>query len=126
MKLLFDTNIFIYHFNNQLTESGTALLREGIAGNGAYSVITRIEVLGYRQSESAESQAKQLLSKLVELPLTSEIAERTIAIRKNLRIKIPDAIIAATALEYSLQLVSRNEEDFSQIQDLKLVNPFKQ
>ena len=126
MKLLFDTNIFIYHFNNQLTESGTALLREGIAGNGAYSVITRIEVLGYRQSESAESQAKQLLSKLVELPLTSEIAERTIAIRKNLRIKIPDAIIAATALEYSLQLVSRNEEDFSQIQDLKLVNPFNQ
>jgi predicted nucleic acid-binding protein len=126
MKLLFDTNIFIYHFNNQLTESGTALLREGIAGNGAYSVITRIEVLGYKQSESAESQAKQLLSKLVELPLTSEIAERTIAIRKNLRIKIPDAIIAATALEYSLQLVSRNEEDFSQIQDLKLVNPFQQ
>ena len=123
---MFDTNIFIYHFNNQLTESGTALLREGIAGNGAYSVITRIEVLGYRQSESAESQAKQLLSKLVELPLTSEIAERTIAIRKNLRIKIPDAIIAATALEYSLQLVSRNEEDFSQIQDLKLVNPFQQ
>jgi predicted nucleic acid-binding protein len=53
MKLLFDTNIFIYHFNNQLTESGTALLREGIAGNGVYSVITRIEVLGYRQSESA-------------------------------------------------------------------------
>jgi predicted nucleic acid-binding protein len=126
MKLLFDTNIFIYHFNNQLTESGTALLREGIAGEGAYSVITRIEVLGYRQSESAENQAKQLLSKLVELPLTSEIAERTIAIRKSLRIKVPDAIIAATALEYSLQLVSRNEEDFSQIQDLQLVNPFKQ
>jgi predicted nucleic acid-binding protein len=43
-----------------------------------------------------------------------------------LRIKVPDAIIAATALEYSLQLVSRNEEDFSQIQDLKLVNPFQQ
>jgi predicted nucleic acid-binding protein len=126
MKLLFDTNIFIYHFNNQLTESGTALLREGIAGEGAYSVITRIEVLGYRQSESAESQAKQLLSELVELPLTSKLAERTIAIRKSLRIKVPDAIIAATALEYSLQLVSRNEEDFSKIQNLKLVNPFNQ
>ena len=57
---------------------------------------------------------------------TSEIAERTISIRKSLRINVPDAIIAATALEYSLQLVSRNEEDFAQIQDLKLVNPFKQ
>ncbi|MBE9107923.1 type II toxin-antitoxin system VapC family toxin [Nodosilinea sp. LEGE 07298] len=126
MKLLFDTNIFIYHFNNQLPESGTALLREGIAGEGAYSVITRIEVLGYKQSEAAENQAKQLLSQLVELPLSSEIAERTIAIRKSLKIKVPDAIIAATALEYSLQLVSRNEDDFAQIKELILVNPFKQ
>lgn len=125
MKLLFDTNIFIYHFNNQLPESGTALLREGIAGEGAYSVITRIEVLGYKQSQAAENQAKQLLSQLVELPLSSEIAERTIAIRKGLKIKVPDAIIAATALGYSLQLVSRNEDDFAQIKDLILINPFK-
>lgn len=80
MKLLFDTNIFIYHFNNQLTEPGTALLREGMAGEGTYSVITRIEVLGYKQSALAESRAKQLLNKLVELPLTSEIAEHTIVI----------------------------------------------
>lgn len=126
MQLLFDTNIFIYHFNHQLTESGTALLREGMAGEGAYSVITRIEVLGYQQSELAENQVKQLLHKLVELPLTAEVAERTIDIRKGLRIKVPDAIIAATALEYSLQLVSRNAEDFAQIKDLELINPFKQ
>jgi len=88
-------------------------------------VITRIEVLGYEQPESAESRAKQLLNKLIELPLTAEIAERTIAIRKSLRIKVPDAIIAATALECSLQLVSRNEDDFAQIRDLELINPFK-
>ncbi|MEM6716816.1 MAG: type II toxin-antitoxin system VapC family toxin [Cyanobacteria bacterium P01_D01_bin.6] len=124
MQLLFDTNIFIYHFNNQLTELGTALLREGIAGAGAYSVITRIEVLGYKQSELAESQAEQLLNRLAELPLTAEVTERTIAIRKGLRIKVPDAIIAATALEYSLQLVSRNENDFAQIKGLVLLNPF--
>jgi hypothetical protein len=126
MQLLFDTNIFIYHFNNQFTESGTALLREGMAGKGTYSVITRIEVLGYKQSELDESNAKQLLNKLVELPLTAEVAERTIAIRKDFRIKVPDAIIAATALKYSLQLVSRNEDDFAQIEDLKPINPFKQ
>ncbi|PSN10115.1 DNA-binding protein [filamentous cyanobacterium CCT1] len=99
-------------------------MREGIAGQGAYSVITRIEVLGYKQSEPAENQAKQLLGQLVELPLSSAIAERTIAIRKGLKIKVPDAIIAATALEYSLQLVSRNEDDFAQIKDLMLINPF--
>jgi predicted nucleic acid-binding protein len=87
MKLLFDTNLLIYHFNGQLTEAGTALLRRGMLEKGAYSVITRIEVLGYQQSELAESQAQQLLHKLVELPLTSEVAKRTIAIRKGVRIK---------------------------------------
>jgi hypothetical protein len=38
MKFLFDTNILIYHFTDQLTDLGTSLLREGIAGEGAYPV----------------------------------------------------------------------------------------
>lgn len=122
MELLFDTNIFIYHLNNQLSEAGTNLLRQGISGQGAYSVISRIEVLGFKQSTDADTQARRLLSRLIELPLTSEIAERTIALRKRFRIKVPDAIIAATALEYSLQLVSRNQDNFSQIEDLRWVN----
>ncbi|WP_008311175.1 type II toxin-antitoxin system VapC family toxin [Leptolyngbya sp. PCC 6406] len=124
MKFLFDTNILIYHFNNQLTDLGTSLLREGIAGEGAYSVITHIEVLGYQQSDAREGQARQLLSHLIELPLTSAISERTISIRKQFNIKVPDAVIAATALEYSLQLVSRNEVDFAKVKGLSLVNPF--
>ena len=94
-------------------------------GQGAYSVISRIEVLGFQQSELEEAQAKQLLSRLVELPLTSEVAERTIQLRKHLKIKVPDAIIAATAVEYSLQLITRNTADFSRIEALKLVNPFE-
>ncbi|MFK0733628.1 MAG: type II toxin-antitoxin system VapC family toxin [Gloeotrichia echinulata DVL01] len=125
MELLFDTNIFIYHLNNQLSEAGTDLLRQGISGLGAYSVISRIELLGFKQSTDADIQARRLLSRMIELPLTSEIAERTIAIRKRLKIKVPDAIIAATALEYSLQLVSRNQDDFSQVEDLRWVNPFE-
>ena len=48
MKLLFDTNILIYHFNNQLTELGTALLREGIAGEGIYSVISTALAVTHR------------------------------------------------------------------------------
>jgi predicted nucleic acid-binding protein len=125
VELLFDTNIFIYHLNNQLSEAGTDLLRQGISGLGAYSVISRIELLGFKQSTDADIQARRLLSRMIELPLTSEIAERTIAIRKRLKIKVPDAIIAATALEYSLQLVSRNQDDFSQVEDLRWVNPFE-
>ncbi|NER98010.1 MAG: type II toxin-antitoxin system VapC family toxin [Symploca sp. SIO1B1] len=108
MELLFDTNILIYHLNGQLNETGTALLKQGLSGQGAYSIISRIEVLGFEQPEAADIQAKRILSRLIELSLTSQIAERAIVLRKHLKIKIPDAIIAATALEYSLQLVTRN------------------
>ncbi len=125
MQLIFDTNIFIYHLNNQLNESGENLLRIGLMGQGAYSVISRIEVLGFQQPEMEEDRAKQLLSRLVELPLSLEIAERTIQLRKHFRIKVPDAIIAATALEYSLQLITRNTTDFSKIEALRLTNPFE-
>jgi predicted nucleic acid-binding protein len=125
VELLFDTNIFIYHLNNQLLPRGRELLKLGLAGQGAYSVISKIELLGFQQSEAADRQAQQILSRLAELPLTADVAERTIHIRKQLRIKVPDAIIAATALEYSLQLVTRDTTDFAKIDALKLINPFE-
>lgn len=125
MELLFDTNILIYHLSGHLSEYGTTLLREGFLGKGCYSVISRIELLGFEQSEVAESQAKRVLAGLAELSLTSEIAERTISIRKHLKIKIPDAIIAATALEHSLQLVTRNQSDFAKVENLVTINPFE-
>ncbi|MBW4484647.1 MAG: type II toxin-antitoxin system VapC family toxin [Tildeniella torsiva UHER 1998/13D] len=115
MDLLFDTNIFIYHLNNQLPPSGKTILKLGLAGQGAYSVISKIELLGFQQSQAADRQAQQILSRLAELPLTADVAERTIHLRKQLRIKVPDAIIAATALEYSLQFVTRNTTDFAKL-----------
>ncbi len=62
VELLFDTNILIYHLNGRLNETGTALLRQGLSGQGAYSIISRIEVLGFDQSEAADIQAKRILS----------------------------------------------------------------
>ena len=125
MQLLFDTNIFIYHLNNQLPTVGKGLLRLGIAGQGAYSIISKIELLGFQQAEATDIQAQRILSRLVELPLTTAIADRTIDLRKHFKIKVPDAIIAATAMEYSLQLVTRNTTDFNEIETLSLINPFE-
>jgi len=52
MRYLFDSNILIYHLNGRLNERGTDLLAEGLAGAGAYSIISKIELLGFNQSES--------------------------------------------------------------------------
>ncbi|MBS1751893.1 MAG: hypothetical protein JST63_18485 [Bacteroidetes bacterium] len=45
--------------------------------------------------------------------------------RKTYNIKLPDAIIAATALSYELILITRNTIDFKNINNLKLINPWE-
>ncbi|HAL83190.1 MAG TPA: hypothetical protein DCO83_13965 [Mucilaginibacter sp.] len=47
----------------------------------------------------------------------------TIELRKKYKIKLPDALIAATALHYRLILITRNISDFNKIAGLKIINP---
>ena len=124
IKYLFDSNILIYHLNGKLNQCGTDLLSEGLSGSGAYSIISKIELLGFNHSESDDRQAKLLLSSLQELELTSTIAEKTIQIRKTRRLKLPDAAIAATAIVNNLTIITRNTNDFDQIVGLNYINPF--
>ncbi len=56
--------------------------------------------------------------------MNEDIVEKTIEIRKAFRTKLPDAIIAATALVYNLTLVTHNISDFRNILGISLVNPY--
>ena len=60
------------------------------------------------------------------IELEHAIKFKTAEIRKVHRIKLPDAIIAATALVFGLTLLTRNIEDFKNIPDLDIVNPWEQ
>jgi len=57
--------------------------------------------------------------------IDQEIADKVVEIRKHHRIKLPDAIIAATAMAGNLVLISRNTDDFKNL-DLKVLNPFSE
>ena len=57
--------------------------------------------------------------------IDNDIVNKTIEIRKNIKIALPDAIIAATALVYDFTLLSRNAKDFKNIPELKLQNPWE-
>lgn len=73
----------------------------------AYSVITRLELLGYpgiNNSESRLIQAK--LQRLIYLPLNWPIEEETIKLRRAHKIKLPDAIIASTSVVHGLDLLT--------------------
>ena len=45
--------------------------------------------------------------------------------QKKHKIKLPDAIIAATAIVYGLTLITRNTADFNDLKNLELLNPHK-
>jgi predicted nucleic acid-binding protein len=57
-------------------------------------------------------------------PLSNNVVEHTIKLCKQIKIKIPDAIIAATALIEGFTLVTRNIDDFNKIPNLILLNPW--
>ncbi len=59
------------------------------------------------------------------IELEQSIKIKTAEIRKKHSIKLPDAIIAATALVYNLILITRNIEDFKSISGLSTINPWE-
>jgi predicted nucleic acid-binding protein len=122
--LLFDSNILIYHFRGELNTRADELLRQGLAENGKYSIVSKIELLGYRQPDAAEEEIRRFMSQLVEVPLSPEIVEQAIVLRKAHRIKLPDAVIAASAIVLNATLITRDSQDFKPIKYLSWINPF--
>jgi len=89
-----------------------------------YSAITRIEVLGFPSlTEPEEVAVRRLLNEFEELAVTAAVIERTIQIRKLVRIKIPDALIAASADLAGALVVTRNMSDFQRVPGLTVVHP---
>jgi len=70
-------------------------------------------------------KARQLLDCARCIPLTDALAEKTIELRTSSSISLPDAVIAASALSLDATLVTRNEEDFTQVTELRIFNPFR-
>ncbi len=57
-------------------------------------------------------------------PVNIDLVKTTIDIRQNYKLKLPDAIIAATAVVYDLVLFSRNTADFKKIEGLQIIDPY--
>ena len=110
--LLVDTDVFVDHLRGaRRIQPG----RERIL----YSVVTRCELFAGREIE--EETAQRLLEPFEELPVDRPVAERAGRLRRGGGgLRTPDALIAATALEHELVLVTRNTRDFRPARGLKL------
>lgn len=90
-----------------------------------FSVITEIELLSWSTTSQADlTMLHEFIRDAVVIELDSRIKYKTAGLRKMYRIKLPDAIIAATAIVFDATLRSRNVSDFKKINGLKPVNPW--
>lgn len=118
---LLDSNIMIYLSKHQIELDDISDKNRRLA----ISVITYMEVMGYPFKNASEKRFLNTLCDTLDIiKLENNIINRVIALREKQKIKLPDAIIAATALENNFELVTRNTNDFKNIKGLKLFNPF--
>lgn len=126
MKYLFDTNILIYYFNGGLSGNIFHNISSMLQENFAVSVITKMEFLGFNGfTHDEKKKAREFISFAEIIPLEDGIVEQVIEIKQNFKIKLPDAIIAATAMSKNLSLITRNIDDFKHIK-VNLINPFQE
>ncbi len=119
-QAVIDTNVLIYWYKAGFIPSNMDL--STIVP--VYSIVTKIEALGFQYITNSEVKAINAMLASGELvSISDSIADQTISLRQNYKIKTPDAIIAATALVNNAELWTANTADFSNIKGLKLFNP---
>jgi len=110
-RYLLDTNVVIYLMNGRLASP----LPEG---EYSISIITEIELLSFSGlSAEEDKKLRNLLLVLDKIHLTDTVCAHTIQLRRKNRLKIPDAIIAASALVHRAVLLT-NDQFFASIEGL--------
>ena len=123
-KILVDTNIAIGYIGGRLDVLIMDKLDNIFNNQYHLSVINKIELLGYPDLDKNEEEKFQMfIGHSIMHQIDNKIIEKTIAIRKKHKIKLPDALIAATCLENGLYILTLNIKDFVNIEGVKVLNP---
>jgi predicted nucleic acid-binding protein len=126
LEFLWDTNTVIYYLQKQFPPDAEVFI-DGIVEHNqpVISVITEIELLCWRTAgDDSLAAIRDFISRSVVYELDEVIKLKTIEVRKQFKLKLPDAVIAASALVNDHTLITRNMSDFGKISTLKSVNPF--
>ncbi len=125
IKYLWDTNTVIYYLQRQFTPLAEKFIDDLLTKEQpCISAITEIELLCWKTPDEKDLQVlHNFIKDALIIELERDIKLKTAHIRKNNKLKLPDAIIAATALVYDLILIARNAKDFTAIDGLKIIDP---
>ena len=101
-------------------------MRQWIIDNEpSYSIISRVEVLGFARLQPVEKQViTELLNNLQGIYLNPSCYELAIILKQQRKMSLGDALIAATCIEYDKTLATRNISDFEWIENFRAINPY--
>ena len=89
--------------------------------------VTEIEALGFASIKPDEERPlEELFATCIVHALDQAVIDRAVLVRRGSKIATLDAIIAATALEHDVILVTRNVDDFKGVEGLRIINPFEE
>lgn len=120
--LLLDSNILIYLSRGELKLNDFATPNDLMV----ISVITYMEVLGFDFKQKEEQEIiEDLCANLIVLPIDDEVVDSVIDLRRSHKLKLPDAIIAATTIIHDLTLITHDTFDFGKLKsNLEMLDPF--
>jgi predicted nucleic acid-binding protein len=125
-KYLIDTCAVIKYPGEIYPSVALSFMDNLVDDDNKVSFITKIELLVWNPAKPGDIRVREKFLDGSEIYyISDDIIERAIQIRKKTRIKLPDAIIAATALANDFILLSDNDNDFKKVEPLglKYVNP---
>ena len=127
VNYLWDTNTAIYYLQQQFPPDAEKFIDEILKeSQPCISTITEIELLCWKTPTPKDTAViNAFINDAVVIELERPIKLKTADIRKAHRIKLPDAIIAATATVYGYTLLTRNASDFKNIEGVKMINPWE-
>ena len=124
-QYLIDTNVISDYFSASLPTKGLQFMDFVIDDIPNISIILQIELLCWKTDTVKEQQIKDFITDSVIFNITPNVIAHCVNIRRNKKMKTPDAIIAATAIAHGFTLITNNEKDFANIAGLKIINPYK-
>jgi predicted nucleic acid-binding protein len=128
-KYLIDTCAVVKYLNETLPSEALSFMDEIVDDDSKVSFITKIELLVWDSPIDEDVRIRELFLEGSEIHyINDKIISSAIQIRKATRIKLPDAVIAATAIQNNFILLSTNDNDFKKVipMGLKYKNPEKE
>ncbi len=119
MSYLLDTNFVINYFKG-IFKGEAGKFTDSVINDATHiSIIIRMELLSWKSLKAKDEEViNEFISDSIVFSLEETIVKKTISLRKVSKIKLPDAIIAATAIVYDLHLITHNLKDFINIPGL--------